>query len=408
MVVKSLNFKIIALTVFISAFCACRTEKDGDTVETLVKAQSAGTLTAEQIKLLMIDYVEYRPFAHADINIYNVEYNTACDGDELKVSGLFIIPSNVSAQTPVVVYNHGTIGQGYEPSWSTNARFTNEAELCYIFASVLNCVILMPDYIGYGVSSYVEHPYIHAETLGQTSLDIIRAYNDYTKITPGATAANKNVIIAGYSEGGYASVALHKKIQETTSDIHIVKTYAGAGPYDIENFVKEALQQDKEFSSIIISSYLWVLSTYKEYSGYTKPFDEIYSEEDNEIFKNNNYSFGYLVTYPINRNPKNLFKPDFIDLVMEDKDVKLSSILKENTLSNFVPSDSLILFHSEADSWISVSNTNNTYNKMKSKNAPVRCEIIPKEENKDHDDAVSVFLRSTILNMISTQVLLPR
>jgi hypothetical protein len=337
-----------------------------------------------------------------------VEYTTPCNGDEFKVSGLFVIPANISAQTPVVVYNHGTIGQGDAPSASNTSKFSQDVGLCYIFASVLNCVVLIPDYIGYGTSSYIEHPYIHAETLGQTSLDIIRAYNDYTKITSGAAAANKNVIIVGYSEGGYAAVALHKKIQETTSGINVVKTYAGAGPYDVENFVKETLREDKEFSPMIISSYLWVLSTYKEYSGYTKPFDEIFSEADNTVFKNNNYNFGYLVTYPTNQNPQKLFRPDFIDMVLEDKDVKLNSILKENTLTDFIPSDSLILFHSEADSWVFVSNTNNTYNQMKSKGAPVRREILPKEANKDHDEAVAVFLQSTILNMISTQVFLPR
>jgi len=403
-----MRYKILSLIVFITAFCACRNEKDEITGETLVVAKSVGILTAEQIKSFMTDYASYKPFAQNDISIYNVEYNTPCNAEEFKVSGLFVIPTNVSAQTPVVVYNHGTIGQGDAPSSSNTSKFSQEIELCYIFASVLNCVVLIPDYIGYGTSSFIEHPYIHAETLGQTSLDMIRAYNDFTKITPGVAAANKNVIIVGYSEGGYTSVALHKKIQETTSGINVVKTYAGAGPYDVENFVKEALQQDKEFTPTIMSSYLWVLSTYREYSGYTKPFDEIFSEADNAIFKNNGYNFGYLVTYPTNQNPQKLFKPDFIDMIMEDKDVKLNDILKENTLINFIPSDSLILFHSEADSWVSVSNTNNTYNTMKRNGAPVRCEIIPREKNQDHDEAVAVFLESTIINMISTQVFLPR
>jgi hypothetical protein len=383
---------------------ACRKEKDEIVVETLVSVKSAGTMTVEQIKSLATDYADYRAFARSGINLYAVEYNTPCNGDELKVSGLFVIPANISAQTPVVVYNHGTIGQGGAPSASNTSKFSQEVALCYLFASVFNCVVLIPDYIGYGTSSYVVHPYIHAETLGQTSLDMIRAYGDYTKITPGVTPANKNVIIIGYSEGGYASVALHKKIQESAYGINIVKTYAGAGPYDVENFVKEALQDDKEFSPIILSSYLWVLSTYKEYSGYTKPFNEIYSEQDNEIFRANNYDFGYLVTYPVNRNPKNLFQPDFIDMVLGNNDLELNNILKENTLADFIPSDSLILFHSEADSWVSVSNTNNTYNKMRSKGAPVRCEIIPKEINKDHDEASAVFLQSTIFNIISTQV----
>jgi dipeptidyl aminopeptidase/acylaminoacyl peptidase len=89
-------------------------------------------------------------------------------------------------------------------------------------------------------------------------------------------------------------------------------------------------------------------------------------------------------------------------MILNDKDTEFSDILKENTLINFMPSDSLILFHSEADSWVYVSNTENTYAIMKSKGAPVRCEIIPAEENKDHGDAAITFFWSTVMNIFAT------
>jgi dipeptidyl aminopeptidase/acylaminoacyl peptidase len=89
-------------------------------------------------------------------------------------------------------------------------------------------------------------------------------------------------------------------------------------------------------------------------------------------------------------------------MVLNDNDTDFSAILKENTLTDFVPSDSLILFHSEADSWVYVSNTKNAYNKMRGKGAPVRCEIIPAEENQDHEEAAITFFWSTILNIFTT------
>lgn len=400
---------LLIISVFI-AFTACRKEEKDNfaSLETLVEAKFAGTMTAEQVKSIMTDYASFRPFVQTGFNLYKVEYNTPLNGVTHRASGLFVIPDAVSAQTPVVVYNHGTSGKSGAPSSYNTSEFPMDIGLCYAFASIFQCVILIPDYIGYGTSSYMMHPYIHAESLGQTSFDLIRAYADYTKITPGATEANKNVIILGYSEGGYTSVALHKKIQESGSDIHVVKTYAGAGPYDIENFVKEILRHDKDFSPHVISSYLWVLSTYKEYSGYSKPYSKIFSDADNEVLKNSNYDLGYLVQYPINLNPQNLFRQDFIDTVLNDRDADFQKIIRENTLTDFVPSDSLILFHSEADSWVFVDNTLNAFNKMKSKNAPVRCEIIPKEENKDHGEAVTVFLQSSIFNAFATQIFAPR
>jgi hypothetical protein len=149
---------------------------------------------------------------------------------------------------------------------------------------------------------------------------------------------------------------------------------------------------------------LWVLSTYINYSDYEKAYDRIFSEEDNGILRNNNYVLGYLAQYPMNLNPQNLFRPEFIDTILNDKDAKFNEIIKDNTLTDFVPLDSLILFHSEADSWVYVSNTNNAYDKMKNKGAPVRREIIPVEENKDHGEAVIEFLQSTLFNAFATRV----
>jgi pimeloyl-ACP methyl ester carboxylesterase len=359
-------------------------------------------MNVEQVKSLMTDYASLLSLAQTGINLYTVEYNTRLNDAEILVSGLFIISAEVSEQTPVIVYNHGTMHKNEAPSFCNTSKYYMDIRLCYIFASILKCVILIPDYIGHGISSSIEHPYIHAESLGQTSLDIIRAYIDYTKITPQATPANKNVIILGYSEGGYTSVALHKKIQETAHDINIVKTYAGAGPYDVENFVKEVLRQDRNLPEYSISSYLWVLSTYKTYSGYSRMYNRIFSKADNEILKNSNYSLGYLASYPISLNPQKLFQEQFIDMILNNQDAEFNAILKENTLTDFVPSDSLILFHSEADSWVYVSNTNNAFDRMKRNGAPVRCQIIPAGENQDHGDAAITFFWSTVMNIFLT------
>ncbi|MDR2383865.1 MAG: hypothetical protein LBD76_08310 [Prevotellaceae bacterium] len=396
---------LLLLTVLV-AFTACRKEKDElEFVETLTKTSIVGTMSIEQVQSLMSDYASFKPYIQTGISLYKIEYNTVFNGDRMNVSGMFVIPADLPEQTPVIVYNHGTMHKDEAPSFCTPSSYSMDIGLCYICAALFKCAILIPDYIGHGISSSVMHPYIHAESLGQTSLDIIRAYYDYTKITPNATLANNKVIILGYSEGGYTSVALHKKIQETAPDIDIVKTYAGAGPYDVENFVKEVLQQNHDLPAYSISSYLWVLSTYITYSGYSKSYGQIFSAEDDEILRNNNYSLGYLAQYPINLNPQNLFQKEFIDIILEDKDTEFSKILKENTLTGFVPADSLILFHSEADSWVYVSNTVNAYNKMKSKGAPVRCEIIPESENKDHGDAAISFFYSTFVNVLTTGVL---
>jgi uncharacterized protein YjdB/pimeloyl-ACP methyl ester carboxylesterase len=382
------------------------TVRERGTAETLTKTTLVGTMNLEQMKVFVSDY-NLESYIQTGISLHKIEYNTAFRSNTIKVSGLLVIPDDMSEQTPVIVYNHGTMHRNEAPSfYTTSSNAYIDVRFCCLCAASFKCAVLIPDYIGHGISTSVMHPYVHAESLGQAGLDIIRAYSDYTKTTLDAVPANNNVVIFGYSEGGYTSVALHKKIQETAPDINVVKTYAGAGPYDVDYFVTEMLQQNHDLPEHSISSYLWVLATYKEYSGYSKPYDEIFSDADNAILRNNNYSLGYLAYYSINRNPQKLFRQEFREDILAGNDTQFSEILKENTLVDFVPSDSLILFHSEADTWVYVSNTVNAYNTMRSNGAPVRYEIIPKSENIDHEAAAMNFFLGTFFAGVSSTIFL--
>jgi hypothetical protein len=392
---------IVAVLTIVS----CSRDDDDVTFDFLVEAQPLGTVSATQLQSLMIDYAELTSFVNTGITVYRVEYNTLCNDDKIKASGIFVIPDNLSEQTPALVFNHGTIANKNEaPSRNSLLSPTIETGIAYLSASIFGCAVLIPDYIGYGASEATVHPYIHAKSLGQSSLDFLRTYIEYAEKTFKMPVSRK-VVIAGYSEGGYASVALHKKIQESAADLRIVKTYAGAGPYDIKASFNRVVSTNEDLLPEHLSSYLWVLSTFKSYMNYAKPFHQIYSEEDNAVFQSNSYDFGYLKTYSnVNLNPQNLFRKDFIDGIISGTDTELSALMEQNSLVDFVPSDSLVLFHSEADSWVYSINTTNAYHKMKSRGAPVRIVIVPEASGCNHEAALEIFLQSTFTNMIYTNV----
>jgi predicted esterase len=402
---KIFSGNILMAVAALLMLASCGKDREEPVFDFLVEAQSLGTVTAAQLKtILPADYAALRPFVSRGINVYRVTYNTSCNNSALKASGLFIIPENGTAQTPALIYNHGTIGNRTD-ALSRNSVLSPTAEttVAYLSASVFGCAALVPDYIGYGVSEATVHPYIHAESLGQSSLDFFRTYVEYAEQIQHLQVSRK-VVIVGYSEGGYASVALHKKIQESAHDIQVVKTYAGAGPYDLNASMKETVAKNEDLGAVHLSSYLWVLSTLKTYMDYSKPFDRIFSEQDNAIFQNSHYDFAYLKTYPdINHNSQHLFTPGFISGVA-GADTELSNIMEQNSLVNFVPSDSLILFHSEADAWVYPINTTNAYNRMKSQGAPVRSEIVPMASGLGHEAASAVFLQSTFTNILLTNV----
>ncbi|HDJ34282.1 MAG TPA: phospholipase, partial [Bacteroidetes bacterium] len=92
-----------------------------------------------------------------------------------------------------------------------NAPSTNpNYELYQLLQSVasMGYVVVIADYIGFGASEQIFHPYLHRESTVQCLVDMLRAVDEFwedvsTEITP----LNSYYLI-GYSQGGWSTLAL--------------------------------------------------------------------------------------------------------------------------------------------------------------------------------------------------------
>ncbi|MDR1005031.1 MAG: hypothetical protein LBL97_08555 [Prevotellaceae bacterium] len=347
-----------------------------------VSAEQKGQLTKEAMQTLanMGGYASFASLVDSDVQLEKITYHTEYpSGTSVLASGMLIMPAKVNDRQPMVVYMHGTVAANGEPSASL---FNTETLLCAVMASAFGCVTLLPDYVGYGASADIVHPYIHKESMGQAGLDLIRAYQEYA--TEEGLPYTNRVMLAGYSEGGYAAVALQKKIQESAATgLHIEKTIAGSGPYDNVNFAKAFLATDATCDAHFISSYLWAFQMYKEAYGYATSYADIFSDADNAILQTHHYDMAYFRpdTYGLSLNPALLFRPSFVSAVSADADTDLLRILNENSLTDFAPQDSLILVYGSADTWVYPLNSIHAYNAMTEKKCKVA--LIP-IEGGDH------------------------
>jgi hypothetical protein len=73
-------------------------------------------------------------------------------------------------------------------------------------------ITALPDYIGYGDSGNHFHPYLHAKTLAAAVVNMLKASKTYCATNN--IALSGKLFLAGYSEGGYATMAATKEIQE--------------------------------------------------------------------------------------------------------------------------------------------------------------------------------------------------
>lgn len=146
-------------------------------------------------------------------------------GDSLLVSGRVYLPKR-RYLSGIVVANHYTICSDAEAPSRTVAM---ESVL-----TMKGYAVIMPDYVGYGLSRDEVHPYLHWQSAAQTAVDLLNcmpdllAYYGYSYPT--------DVVIDGYSQGGAVALGVARQLEEMEYqggiDWTIRKLYAGAGPYD--------------------------------------------------------------------------------------------------------------------------------------------------------------------------------
>ena len=94
--------------------------------------------------------------------------------------------------------------------------------------------MLSADYVGFGAAKGLEHPYLTAAPSAAVVLDLLHAGQTWRQQQ--AVADNGQLFLAGYSEGGYVTLATQRAI-ETTGDAlrqQLQASVPGAGPYDVQ------------------------------------------------------------------------------------------------------------------------------------------------------------------------------
>jgi fermentation-respiration switch protein FrsA (DUF1100 family) len=163
-------------------------------------------------------------------------------GAQIVASGLVSVPVKAArATSPVLSYQHGTIVKDAEAP--SNHATANEAAV--VLAS-LGYIVVAADYVGYGASKGAPHPYLLAAPSAAAVVDFLTAARTWR--ARHGVADNGQLVLAGYSEGGYTTVAAQRALQAAVSP-HLdalVAVVAGAGPYHVGETLDELLRRVRE------------------------------------------------------------------------------------------------------------------------------------------------------------------
>jgi hypothetical protein len=168
--------------------------------------------------------------AEYSVQIFSITYKTHFKGTEINASGLVCVPL-ADKKFPVVSFQNGT------NTFHNNAPTKNPLNFNYMLLEAMasnGYIILIPDYIGFGVSSGEVHPYYQKESTSSAVIDMIHACNELLQDASVPAKGNLEYYLMGYSQGGWATLSALEQLENSgQQEITVTAASCGAGAYDL-------------------------------------------------------------------------------------------------------------------------------------------------------------------------------
>jgi pimeloyl-ACP methyl ester carboxylesterase len=297
--------------------------------------------------------------ASGTVTCYKLSYGTPDVSNALvTASGLVCLPSAKSGGNPVISYQHGTI---FQDSEAPSSFITSSEAVVGVVLAGIGYIAVLPDYIGYGDSTNELHPYVHAATLASATVNMNRAARKFLDDPGIKRTTNGQFFLTGYSEGGYATLATQRLMQQSLSaEFPVTASEPGAGPYDMTGTTLAILSSptlsQPAFAGFFFKAYD---SIYNTPSQLTRYFSTIFANIVDTHFDG---SFSRSQVSNDLGGPgvftNALFNQAFLSSYLSSTgESTLKAHIAENDIYNWAPSVPTQLFHSRDDDTVPFANT---------------------------------------------------
>ncbi len=363
---KRLNVFRIGFAFSLTVLVLSCSDKDGSDPqpdkENLISATSAGSWSASDLKLLAqlagrdidINLIQY------NVDIFKVVYTTHYQDMEIEASGLVLLPKATTA-VPMFSFQRGTIVQQSDAP-SLQGR-QSEDVVSYSALASTGFITAVPDMIGFGESQEIFHPYYIEDATANAVVDLLRA--------AAVLAAEKGieydhrVLLAGYSQGGYSTLAAHKALEANPlPKFQVIASFPAAGGYDINGMLKYLAgiesYPDPYYLACVGLSYQ---SYYSEDQLLTDFFNEPYASRIPSLFNGTNSSGD--IDSQLTTDIGTLIRDE---ILMGGESyapyVFLEEKFAENSLLDWTPKAPVYFYHGDDDLVIPLQNSVDTYEKL--------------------------------------------
>jgi pimeloyl-ACP methyl ester carboxylesterase len=374
---------LLFISALILSLSSCRKEEQSK-YEHFISKEFKITYTSAYIgslvNLAAVNYPEISELKQqlsGDVDVYKVVYRTTVRNQDIKASGLICVPS-AAGEYPVLCFQNGTntLNAGC-PSENVSDPSYQMIEV----AASLGYIVVMPDYPGFGESADIPHPYLVTEPTVKSITDMLLAVKELVPNELSGMVVKNEYYLIGYSQGGWATLALHKAIElDYSSDFDLKASVCGAGPYDMMSLFRSMIN----VSTYSIPAYIaYIVNAYSAYDQFTNPVSEIFREP--YATRLSTLFDGEHTTAQINDQLTDsipeLFTASFLSGFETEADYSsVRDALATNSVSGWHTSKPLYLIHGGGDTTVDPSSTENIYNAMIQAGTPAdicKKEIIP-------------------------------
>jgi hypothetical protein len=322
-----------------------------ESINTLINSASVSFPEINSLKQLV----------SGDVNVYRVIYKTTVDGDNINASGLVSVPAT-PGNYPVLSFQNGTN--------TLNSLAPSELATYnpYVFIEIIasmGYIVVIADYPGFGASVQIPHPYLVKEPTVQSLVDMLFAVKELTSSElPGITLKNEYYLL-GYSQGGWATLALHKALElDYSKDFNLMRSSCGAGPYNISLLLQNMINTATYEMPVYLG---YIVNAYTSYHQFTNPvsdiFNEPYASRISSLYK------GLLTSDQINsqltKSIPGLITSDFLSgFASSQKYASVREALSNNSITAWHSYKPLLLIHGGKDTDVNPISTENMYSAM--------------------------------------------
>lgn len=319
------------------------------------------------------------------VELVKLRYETVNPiGNKATASGLLALPQGLTANLPLVSYQHGTITRTNDAPSVTQSLQT-EVMVGIVMASC-GYVTVVADYLGLGDSPPL-HPYHHAWTEATACIDMLRAARAYCT-THGLGLSGK-LFLAGYSQGGHVTMALHRELETYHSNEFTVTASAPmAGAYDLsgitlEDFLSDRPKPNPYYYAYLLAAYV---ETYQLAPSLAEVLAPPYDTTLPPLLHGN--ATGDEINAAMPADPRQMLKPQYLAALQQRMDHPFRIALRDNDVYAWKPRAPVRLYHCGGDQSVLIANSHLATNVMAALGATNVTLVIP-SASYDHSDCAT-------------------